>query len=68
MATLAAHLEPGGLLVAGFSLERRDDALTLPEYDACCAAAGLELVERFATWDRDPYAGGDYALSVHRLG
>lgn len=68
VATLAAHLEPGGLLVAGFSLERRDDALTLPEYDACCAAAGLELVERFATWDRDPYAGGDYALSVHRLG
>lgn len=68
VACLAAHLEPGGLLVAGFSLERRDDAITLAEYDACCSAAGLALVERFATWDRDPYDSGDYAVSVHRLG
>jgi len=29
-----------GLLVAGFSLDRREGALTLPEYDACCAAVG----------------------------
>lgn len=68
VAALAAHLEPGGLLVAGFSLERRSDALTLAEYDACCASAGLSLVERLASWDRAPYAGGDYAVSVHRLG
>jgi 2-polyprenyl-3-methyl-5-hydroxy-6-metoxy-1,4-benzoquinol methylase len=67
IACLAGHLEPGGLLVAGFSLERRDDAITLAEYDACCSAAGLALVERFATWDRDPYDGGDYAVSVHSL-
>lgn len=67
VAALASHLQPGGLLVAGFSLERREGALTLPEYDACCTAAGLSLLERFATWDRDPYAGGDYAVSVHRL-
>ena len=68
VAALASHLEPAGLLVAGFGLDRRPDALTLAEYDECCAAAGLHLVERFSTWDRDPYQGGDYAVSVHRLG
>jgi 2-polyprenyl-3-methyl-5-hydroxy-6-metoxy-1,4-benzoquinol methylase len=65
----AAHLEPAGLVVAGFSLEQRaDDALTLNEYDALCAACDLHLVDRFATWERDQYIGGDYAVSVHRLG
>lgn len=67
VATLAAHLEPGGLLVAGFSLERGPDAFTLPEYDEYCAVAGLTSMERFATWERDPYEGGNYAVSVHRL-
>jgi SAM-dependent methyltransferase len=64
---LAAHLLPGGLLVAGFALERRADAITLDEYDAACAAAGLSLEARFATWEREPYGGGDYAVSVHRI-
>ena len=66
---LAAHLNPGGLLVAGFSLDDlsvRSDALTLAEYDQCAAAAGLMLADRFSTWDRAPYEGGNYAVSVHR--
>ena len=63
----AAHLQHLGLLVAGFSLDQRPGALTLDEYDALCAGTGLELVDRFATWERDPYAGQDYAVSVHRL-
>lgn len=67
VANLARHLLPGGLLVAGFSLERRPDAITLAEYDAAADAAGLVLDERFSTWERDPFAGGDYAVSVHRL-
>jgi SAM-dependent methyltransferase len=66
VANLAAHLLPGGLLVAGFGLERRADAITLDEYDAAADAAGLQLVERFATWERDPFQGGNYAVSVHR--
>ena len=41
------------------------DALTLADYDAACTAAGLALVNRFATWDKAPYEGGDYAVSVH---
>jgi rhodanese-related sulfurtransferase/ubiquinone/menaquinone biosynthesis C-methylase UbiE len=62
----AQHLEPGGLVVAGFSLEQRANALTLAEYDELCAACELQFVDRFATWEREPYAGGDYAVSVHR--
>ncbi len=64
----AAHLVPGGRLVSGFGLERRPEAITLDEYDSACAAAGLALVQRFATWEGAPYVGGDYAVSVHRIG
>ncbi|MVO90417.1 methyltransferase domain-containing protein [Streptomyces sp. p1417] len=67
---LAATLRPGGLLVAGFGLDEAHlpvpPGITLAEYDACCTAAGLTLVDRFATWDADPYEGGGYAVSVHR--
>jgi trans-aconitate methyltransferase len=60
----ARHLAPGGLLVAGFQLGRGYD---LEAYDADCAAAGLALAERWATWDREPLpADADYAVSVHR--
>ncbi|WP_406724571.1 class I SAM-dependent methyltransferase [Streptomyces sp. GD-15H] len=67
---LAAALRPGGLMVAGFGLDEAHlpvpPGITLPEYDDCCAAAGLTLVDRFATWDAAPYDGGGYAVSVHR--
>ncbi len=63
---LAQHLLPGGRVVAGFSLER--DGYTLAEWDDHCAASGLEMVHRFATWTRAPFvSGGDYHVSVHRL-
>jgi SAM-dependent methyltransferase len=61
----ARHLALGGVLVAGFAL--RAGWPDLPAYDAWCAAAGLDLGDRWASWDRAPYAGGDYAVSVHRL-
>jgi hypothetical protein len=62
VAGCARHLEDGGHLVAGFSLDRGYD---LAAYDAECEAAGLRLVDRYATWDHQPFAGGDYAVSVH---
>ena len=75
VAVLAAHLRPGGLLVAGFGLDAAHVPFTLPDgvpfpglddYDAACAAAGLHLVTRTADWDgAEPYAGGGYAVSVH---
>lgn len=62
VAGCARHVR--GLLVAGFSTDRDYDTR---RYDADCAAVGLELVERFATWDRAPWGGGAYAVSVHRM-
>ena len=65
VANLAGHLADGGALVAGFSLG--PGRLGLVAYDAFAAAVGLALAERWATWDRVPFApGGDYAVSVHR--
>ena len=64
LANVARHVERGGALVAGFSLE--SGRLDLATYDAQAADAGLVLAERWATWDRQPYEGGNYAVSVHR--
>ncbi len=64
LINLARHLEPGGVLVAGFQLDRGVD---LDAYDELATAAGLAVADRFATWERDPFvAGGGYAVSVHR--
>ena len=41
------NLAPGGRLVTGFQLGR---GYTVGDYDSACAAAGLEPVERWATW------------------
>ncbi|TDO12189.1 ubiquinone/menaquinone biosynthesis C-methylase UbiE [Mycobacterium sp. BK086] len=65
LAGLAGRLTPGGLLVAGFSV--RPDRLSLQQYDQAAEEAGLVPVVRWATWDREPFEGGDYAVSVHRL-
>jgi len=64
VANLARHLAPRGALVAGFSLE--PGRLDLATYDGLSQAAGLVREGRWATWDRQPYRGGDYAVSVHR--
>lgn len=64
--TVAQHLEPGGAVVAGFALEEGRGALTLDEYDALCADCELDLVDRYATWEGEPYGGGGYAVSIHR--
>ncbi len=64
VAGCARHLSADGCLLAGFQLGR---GYTVVEYDDACRAAGLELVERWSTWDGDPYAAdGDYAVSLHR--
>jgi 2-polyprenyl-3-methyl-5-hydroxy-6-metoxy-1,4-benzoquinol methylase len=60
----ARHVAPGGALVAGFQLGR---SYELDAYDEHCRAAGLTLAERYAGWAREPFAGGDYAVSVHRI-
>ena len=63
VAGCARHVAAGGALITGFSLGKD---YTLEQYDADCAAAGLDLHERYATWDREPFEDADYAVSVHR--
>jgi SAM-dependent methyltransferase len=62
----AAHLQPGGYLVAGFDVEHHDEALSLDGYDGLCSACDLELVQRWSTWQGDSYRGESYAVSVHQ--
>jgi len=65
VAGCARHVEPGGTLVAGFQLGR---GYELAEYDEHCRACGLELEQRWSTWNRNPFPGdGTYAVSVHRI-
>jgi len=62
LAAVARRLGPGGLVVAGFQLSGR---LSVAEYDAHAAAAGLEPVARWSTWDRAPFTGtSDYVVAV----
>jgi SAM-dependent methyltransferase len=74
VSRLAAHLRPGGLLVAGFGLDPAHLPLAfapvdLAGYDGWCAMAGLVLHRRLATWDGDEYRdGGGYAVSIHQRG
>ena len=70
---VAAELARRGIDVVGIDRDAsmiataRTLAPTVEEYDDACRAAGLELVERWSTWDGDPYAAdGDYAVSLHR--
>lgn len=62
---LAAHVASGGRLVAGYQL--RPGWPPLDDYDGWCAAAGLVLEARHATWGGEPLGPDpDYAVSVHR--
>jgi len=63
LGRIADHVRPGGLVVAGFQLNGR---LTVAEYQAAADSAGLDDVATYSTWDREPFAGGDYAVLVHR--
>jgi SAM-dependent methyltransferase len=63
VAGCARHLVTDGALVAGFQLDER---YPLATYDMHCGRAGLACAERWATWSRDPFVGGTYAVSVHR--
>ena len=69
VAGCARHVRAGGVLVAGFQLGRAFDVTpyALAAYDRHCTDAGLQLMERFATWDRAPFGSdSDYAVSIHR--
>jgi 2-polyprenyl-3-methyl-5-hydroxy-6-metoxy-1,4-benzoquinol methylase len=62
LANLRAHLAPAGRIVAGFQVQTH--RLPLATFDGHAEQSGLAVTERFATWERAPYTGGDYAVSV----
>lgn len=69
---LAAHTAPGGLVVCGFGLDAAhlpgDCPVTpLEDFEAAMTAAGLTAVDRYGTWDGDPFdSQGGYVVTVHR--
>lgn len=65
VANVARSVRQGGLVVTGFSL--RPGGYGVAALDTDAAAAGLSLVERWATWDLAPFVGGDYAVSVFAI-
>jgi SAM-dependent methyltransferase len=65
IANAARWLAPRGLLVTGYSV--LPDGFGPRQHDALATAAGLELQDRWSTWDRRPFSPGDrYAVAVHR--
>jgi SAM-dependent methyltransferase len=64
LARVAAHVRPDGFIVTGFATDRE---YRVPDLDADCAAVGLLLEHRFATWDLRPWrADAPWAVSVLR--
>lgn len=64
VANMAAHLNPGGRLIAGFQL---DHSLSADAYGAAAIGAGLESEEHWSTWDGAAAdASSNYTVFVHR--
>ena len=66
LENLVHHLRPAGLVISGHSI--RPDGCPPAVFEIWAEAAGLELVERWSTWDQDAFSqSSDYSLTVHRL-
>jgi trans-aconitate methyltransferase len=56
-----------GAVIANLAGLLVPDRLDVPTHNALAASAGLELEDRWSTWDRAPLGGGSsYTVSVHR--
>lgn len=65
VTNMARHLAPGGALIAGFQL--MPGRLAIETYDAHAAIAGLIPLERWSTWDCEPWlSSSNYVVAVHR--
>jgi SAM-dependent methyltransferase len=69
LANLAALLAPQGRMLVGFHLEgspaRTSRSYPVEEFAADCAAAGLEVQHRFASYDLAPFTeDSEYAVHV----
>lgn len=66
LTNMAQHLKKGGLFITAFELNPYPwTQLTLTSYEQMAADAGLALLERWSTWDQDPWKSADtYVVSV----
>jgi predicted TPR repeat methyltransferase len=65
LRNVARHVVPDGPVVAGFGLDR---GYALAQFDRDAGAAGLQVEQRFSTWDLRPWAqDNDYAVTVLRV-
>jgi len=65
LANAARWLEPGGHLLAGYSLH--PGGFEPAEHDRLAGVAGLTLEDRWSTWDQVPFTeSANYVVSVHR--
>jgi len=65
--SLADHVDHGGYLISGFSLETRSDAYLRADYQRDALAAGLTEVVVYSTWDENPSGDSDdYAVMLHQ--
>lgn len=65
LESLRRHVRPGGRIILGFATDRE---LSLAAFDADVEAAGLELEQRFATWDLVPFTQeADFAVTFLRV-
>ena len=65
LANVSRLLVSGGLAIAGYSLRR--GGFDVDAHDSLARASGLELEDRWSTWDGEPFGpDSTYAVSVHR--
>ena len=62
LSRLAAHLAPEGRLVVGFGLDR---GYELADFEADAAATGLQLRQRFSSWELGE-AADDFLVGILR--
>ena len=65
LANVSRLLVTGGRAISGYSLRR--GGFDVAAHDALARARGLELEDRWSTWDGEPFGpDSTYAVSVHR--
>ena len=65
LARVAAHVKPDGVVVVGFRL---DSTYRLDAFNADLESAGLQVEQRFATWDLRPFTDdADFAVTIARV-
>ena len=65
LTRVAAHVRPDGVIVTGFATGRDYGPA---ELDRDCAATGLTVEHRFATWDLRPWHDdADWVVTVLRV-